>query len=311
MNNNLAIKNWQKFQHYKDRNPTWIKLHRSLIDDRNYFLLSAEGAKLLPLLWILSSENNGLLPDIGQLTFRLRTSEEKLIIILSELVKYEYLVAVSNDTDNKISLYQNDTEQNNVDTDLKLSCSLETEKETEKEKNKEKINKKENRQSKINYSDEFEIFWMTFPQNTGSKSETWRSYQKAVDGGATDEEIIRGATAYADYITATGKHAFVTQAFRWLDKQRWTANYAISASSLPGGISTERPMARYAKPSAADVGQAIIAKRQAARAEAAFTVGSSTAEEQSQSPGRAYYAPLPDLFVPGDIRRQGGDDGIP
>lgn len=27
----LAIKNWDKFQHYRDRNPPWIKLHRELL----------------------------------------------------------------------------------------------------------------------------------------------------------------------------------------------------------------------------------------------------------------------------------------
>jgi hypothetical protein len=29
----LTIKNWSEFQHYKDRNPPWIKLHRALLDD--------------------------------------------------------------------------------------------------------------------------------------------------------------------------------------------------------------------------------------------------------------------------------------
>jgi hypothetical protein len=28
----LRVKNWSEFQHYKDRNPPWIKLHRTLLD---------------------------------------------------------------------------------------------------------------------------------------------------------------------------------------------------------------------------------------------------------------------------------------
>ena len=28
---NLTIKNWHKFQHYKDRNPPWIKLHYEIL----------------------------------------------------------------------------------------------------------------------------------------------------------------------------------------------------------------------------------------------------------------------------------------
>ena len=29
----LHIKNWGEFQHYKKRNPPWIKLHKKLLDD--------------------------------------------------------------------------------------------------------------------------------------------------------------------------------------------------------------------------------------------------------------------------------------
>jgi len=29
----LALRNWKEFQHYKDRNPPWIKFHYSILDD--------------------------------------------------------------------------------------------------------------------------------------------------------------------------------------------------------------------------------------------------------------------------------------
>ena len=29
----LSLRNWEKFQHYKDRRPPWIKLHVELLDD--------------------------------------------------------------------------------------------------------------------------------------------------------------------------------------------------------------------------------------------------------------------------------------
>ena len=28
--------NWDKFQHYKDRDPVWIKLHPELLDNDDY-----------------------------------------------------------------------------------------------------------------------------------------------------------------------------------------------------------------------------------------------------------------------------------
>jgi hypothetical protein len=36
----LIPKNWGKFQHYKDRCPPWIKLHRDLLNDREFLHLS-------------------------------------------------------------------------------------------------------------------------------------------------------------------------------------------------------------------------------------------------------------------------------
>jgi hypothetical protein len=34
----LTPKNWKSFQHYKDRAPAWIKLHKALLDDYNFLL---------------------------------------------------------------------------------------------------------------------------------------------------------------------------------------------------------------------------------------------------------------------------------
>jgi len=68
------FKNWERFQHYKLRTPPWIKLHRGLIDDLDYHGMPALSAKLLPLAWLLASENDGALPDIKTLAFRLRIS---------------------------------------------------------------------------------------------------------------------------------------------------------------------------------------------------------------------------------------------
>lgn len=66
------IKNWQKFQHYKDRKPAWIKLHRDLLNDRKFFSLPIESRAILPLLWIIASENEGELPDQENVAWRLR-----------------------------------------------------------------------------------------------------------------------------------------------------------------------------------------------------------------------------------------------
>ena len=72
------IKNWQEYQHYKNRRPPWIKLHRSLLDDADYAALDPKSAKLLPLIWLIASEStDGQIPGPKALAWRLRIAEKE------------------------------------------------------------------------------------------------------------------------------------------------------------------------------------------------------------------------------------------
>ena len=84
----LIIKNWKKFQHFKDRRPPWIKLYRDLLDDEEFYTLDPLAAKTLVLLWLLASEDEthaGILPPIKKIAFRLRMTENALESIISRL----------------------------------------------------------------------------------------------------------------------------------------------------------------------------------------------------------------------------------
>lgn len=52
----IIVRNWGKFQHYKKRNPPWIRLYRDLIDSHEWRHLSDSAARLLIELWLLASE---------------------------------------------------------------------------------------------------------------------------------------------------------------------------------------------------------------------------------------------------------------
>jgi hypothetical protein len=51
----LTPKDWAEFQHYKTRNPVWIKLHRTLLDNFAYSRLPVASRALAPFLWLLAS----------------------------------------------------------------------------------------------------------------------------------------------------------------------------------------------------------------------------------------------------------------
>ena len=60
------IKNWEKFQHYKDRCPPWIKLHATIFEDYEFDCLQDASKLHLLLIWVLASklgEKNPRIPN--------------------------------------------------------------------------------------------------------------------------------------------------------------------------------------------------------------------------------------------------------
>ena len=88
----LIPKNWSQFQHYKDRAPPWIKLHRSLLDNIDYHRLTPEAAKALPLIWLIASEGDGLIPNAEELAFRLHIQQDEAFKVLDELADRGFLI---------------------------------------------------------------------------------------------------------------------------------------------------------------------------------------------------------------------------
>lgn len=81
----LAVKNFEKFQHYRDRAPTWIKLYRSLLDDYAFMGLPEAARSQLMLLWILASVYENLIPnDVAFLKRRLGVKSRLHLDTLTE-----------------------------------------------------------------------------------------------------------------------------------------------------------------------------------------------------------------------------------
>jgi hypothetical protein len=85
----LTPKNWGSFQHYKDRAPAWIKLHKALLDDYEFACLPVASKALAPLLWLLASEYEGGKIDasLDKIAFRLHMTRGELSEALSPLLE--------------------------------------------------------------------------------------------------------------------------------------------------------------------------------------------------------------------------------
>lgn len=86
----LRIKNWDQFQHYKDRAPPWIKLHTALLDDYEFTHLPDVQKAHLVLIWLFASKHDGFVPnDAKFLRNKLGTTER---IDLAALVASGFLI---------------------------------------------------------------------------------------------------------------------------------------------------------------------------------------------------------------------------
>lgn len=93
----LQPKNWAVFQHYKDRCPPWIKLHRDLLNDRSYMRLPIASKALAPMLWLLASESKDGVFDgsLDELVFRLHITPKEYQDGVKPLIDNDFFILVS------------------------------------------------------------------------------------------------------------------------------------------------------------------------------------------------------------------------
>ena len=154
----MRIKNYKKFQHFKDRKPPWVKLYRDILDDLEWHELDPKASKVLVMLWLIASEDEGNIPPIKQLAFRLRMSEkdtEVCIIKLSHWLEQDDINAISTG-------YQSD--------------SVETERETEKETEAECISPPVGELPSCNHQEVINLYHKHLP--TLRRVEVWNETRK-------------------------------------------------------------------------------------------------------------------------------------
>lgn len=171
----MKIKNWSKFQHFKDRKPPWVKLYRDVLDDMEWYELDALASKVLVMCWLIASEDEGRLPNIKTLAFRLRLSEKQTLDAINKLSHW-----LEHDDINVISTC-------NQDDSLETETEIETE--TDKKKKSATIVACPDSVSQQTWND-----WMLVRKDKKAKTLTqtgWNQFVKQVElSGWTLEKAI-------------------------------------------------------------------------------------------------------------------------
>jgi len=125
----LKPKNWAVFQHYKDRCPPWIKLHRDLLNDRVYMRLPIASKAIAPMLWLLASESKDGIFDgsLDELVFRLHITEKEYQSGVKPLIDNNFFSVVSEVLAERLqdAIQETETEaERETETDLDAIASL-------------------------------------------------------------------------------------------------------------------------------------------------------------------------------------------
>ena len=198
----MKIKNWSKFQHFKDRRPPWVKLYRDILDDPDWHELDAEAAKILVSLWLLASEDEdqeGKLPDAKRIAFRLRLPINKVNQALTKLDHWLYhsdITAIS-------ERYQSDAPE------------TETETYTEKEKETDAL-------------DGFDEFWRLYSHKVGKKDaeKMWKKIKPSIELQLTIYEATKS------YVKSTPDVRYRKHASTWLNGEHWNDEVVVQQQKV-------------------------------------------------------------------------------
>ncbi len=205
----LRIKEWERFQHYHDRSPPWIKLHRELLTSRTWVSLNDASRVLAIACMLLASATDNRIPaDAGYLK---RVAYLNSDADWSELVSTEFLELVDESSQVKAAaskVLANDTKRS----------SEERREETEQRRGEEITRARGvSRETSANWMLDFKL---AYPDRAGDQGwgKAVRAANARIAEGHTAFEFITGAKRYAAFCEATGKlgSEYVKQACTFL-----------------------------------------------------------------------------------------------
>ena len=108
----IKIKNWDKFQQYKDRDPKWIKVYRDLTDNYEFSQLPDASKGHLLGLWLLAAKLDNKIPsDPSWIGKRISATSKINLKSLESAGFIDLYKTVQNDTDNADSMFPRGEEE--------------------------------------------------------------------------------------------------------------------------------------------------------------------------------------------------------
>ena len=228
----MQIRNWSKFQHYKDRNPPWIKLHYELLSSRDWVALDDASRVLAIACMLVASRNDGRIPtdsDYMQRVAYLNTKPNFKPLIACGFI--EQTEDASNTLADASNLIAFDTQETETETEI-----TETDPDSEKEPKPAR--------ARVVYGQEFLSFWAAYPKKIG-KDAAWKSWKKTKP---PIEEVLSAISAQIE-TPAWKKEGgqFIPNPATWLNQGRWKDEIPAEEKITPQEANAKQLRAAFGK----------------------------------------------------------------
>lgn len=201
----LKPKNWAEFQHYKNRRPPWIKLHRWILDDFDYQGLPVASKALAPMLWLLASdqEDGQIDATTERLAFRFRLTPKEVDAALKPLIDKGFFIMEQG--------------ASVVLAESKQVALLEEKSRGETEKRRS--------------ATAFEEFWSLYPKKK-AKEDAQKAFSK-VSGDEFGQLMTRLRIQVASDDWRRDGGQFIPYPASWLNGKRWQDEEIVTLAAEP------------------------------------------------------------------------------
>lgn len=105
----IKPKNWNEYQQYKDRKPTWIKFHRDLLNDFAYSSVQIGTKAVAPLLLLLASEFEDGVIDccLDEICFRIHIDKKTVESAIKQLLEIGFFICLDKNVQECTGAYEN------------------------------------------------------------------------------------------------------------------------------------------------------------------------------------------------------------
>lgn len=199
----IAIREWAKHQHYSDRSPPWIKLHRDILTSATW-VASDDASRVLAIaLMVLASQcNNKILADpdyIKRVAYLNKTPD------LSKLINLGFIDYI---------------DENGVASMPEERASVDADHATQRREEKIRSETEKNDPA-------FDDFWSAYPNKVG-KGKAREAWLKATTK-ATAEQITSAVKSYP----WPNDSQFIPHPATWLNQERWADQPAKRSAPAP------------------------------------------------------------------------------